>query len=164
MLYTIILVPFSTYTCKSDYGSFSCPISHLPKPSTTSCKAACILFRHHLHINAARELVGKHLGSVWIGLILLKLKTYCWNHYSKIIFKCVNSAIGPIFNEKIDKKWNLWVREQYTDALFTENWSKVTATVRVPYMNSSHLWGENTWKKKKGKRRSKMQTPIQTLP
>ena len=59
-------------------------------------------------------------GSVWIGLILLKLKTYCWNHCSKIIFKCVNSAVGPIFNEKIDKKWNLWVHEQCTNALFTE--------------------------------------------
>ena len=59
-------------------------------------------------------------GSVWIGLILLKLKTYCWNHCSKIIFKCVNNTVGPIFNEKIDKKWNLWVREQCTDALFTE--------------------------------------------
>ena len=51
------------------------------------------------------------LGSVWIGLIFLKLKTYCWNHCSKIIFKCVNNTVGPIFNEKIDKKWNLWIRE-----------------------------------------------------
>ena len=40
-------------------------------------------------------------------------------------------------------------------------------TVHVPYMNSSHLWGENAWEKKKKKRkggRSKTQTPIQTLP
>ena len=82
-----------------------------------------------------------YLGSVWIGLILLKLKIYCWNHCSKIIFKCVNSAVGPIFNEKIDKKWNLWVRKQYTDVLFTENWSKVAATVHVLYMNSNHnIW------------------------
>ena len=42
----------------------------------------------------------------------LKLKTekYC----SKIIFKCVNSTVGPIFNEKVTEKWNLWVHEQYT--------------------------------------------------
>ena len=33
----------------------------LLEPSTLSCKAACSLFRHHLHINAARELVGQHL-------------------------------------------------------------------------------------------------------
>ena len=38
-----------------------CPIPHLLEPSTLSCKAACLLFRHHLHINAARELVGQHL-------------------------------------------------------------------------------------------------------
>ena len=77
------------------------------------------------------------LGSVWIELILLKLKTENWKHCSKIIFKCVNSTVGPIFNEKIDKKWNLWVSEQCTDTLFTENWSKVAAIVHLPYMNSS---------------------------
>ena len=42
-------------------GEFFCPISHLLETSTISCKAACLLFRHHLHINVARELVGKHL-------------------------------------------------------------------------------------------------------
>ena len=42
-------------------GASPCPISHLLEPSTISCKAAYLLFRHHLHINAARELVGKHL-------------------------------------------------------------------------------------------------------
>ena len=34
-----------------------------------------------------------------------------WKHCSKIIFKCVNSIVGLIFNEKVAKKWNLWVRE-----------------------------------------------------
>ena len=29
--------------------------------SILSCKAACSLFRHHLHINAARRLAGQHL-------------------------------------------------------------------------------------------------------
>ena len=38
-----------------------CPIPHLLEPSTLSCKATCLLFRHHLHINAFRELVGQHL-------------------------------------------------------------------------------------------------------
>ena len=33
----------------------------LLEPSTLSCKAACSLFRHYLHINTARELVGQHL-------------------------------------------------------------------------------------------------------
>ena len=51
--------------------------------------------------------------------------------------------MGPIFNEKFDKKLNLWVRKQCTDALFTEDWSKIAVTVHVPYMNSNRLWGEN---------------------
>ena len=52
------------------------------------------------------------LGSVWIQL---KIEKHC----SKIIFKCVNSIVGPIFNEKVDKKWYLWVHKQCTNALFT---------------------------------------------
>ena len=63
----------------------------------------------------------------------------------------MNNAVGPIFNEKIDKKWNLWVREQCTDALFTEDRSKVAATVHVPYMNSTVCWGKRREKKKKKK-------------
>ena len=54
--------PFPPSTCGSGVGS---PFSLLPlpllEPSILSCKAACSLFRHHLHINAARELAGQHL-------------------------------------------------------------------------------------------------------
>ena len=32
-----------------------------------------------------------------------------WKHCNKIIFKCVNSIVRPIFNEKIVEKWGLWV-------------------------------------------------------
>ena len=35
-----------------------------------------------------------------LSLFLLKLKTLC----SEIIFKCVNSVMGPIFNEKVVEK------------------------------------------------------------
>ena len=42
-----------------------------------------------------------------------------WKHCSKIIFKCVNSIVRLIFNEKVTEKWCLWVREQCTNALFT---------------------------------------------
>ena len=31
----------------------------------------------------------------------------------------MNSTVRPIFNKKVTEKWNLWVREQCTDALFT---------------------------------------------
>ena len=54
--------PFPSSTCGSGVGS---PFSLLPLPllesSIFSCKAACSLFRHHLHINAARELARQHL-------------------------------------------------------------------------------------------------------
>ena len=38
-----------------------------------------------------------------------KLKTENWKHCSKIIFKCVNSTVRPIFNKKVVKNWYLWV-------------------------------------------------------
>ena len=48
--------------CGSDIEShfFLFPLPLL-EPSILSCKTACSLFRHHLHINAARELAGQHL-------------------------------------------------------------------------------------------------------
>ena len=48
-----------------------------------------------------------------LNLFLLKLKTENWKHYSKIIFKYVNSIVGPIFN--IFKYVNsvVTMREQY---------------------------------------------------
>ena len=75
----------------------------------------------------------KQLGSVWIGLILLKLKIYCWNHCSKIIFKYVNSAVGPIFNEKIDKKMKfvgLWTVHGCTvHGKLVKSWCYCSCTV-----------------------------------
>ena len=65
-----------------------------------------------------------------------KLKTE--KHCNKIIFKYVNSTVEPIFNEKVDKKWYLWVREQCTNALFT--------------VEKVSLYG---WKQKKEKRKKK---------
>ena len=40
---------------------FLCSPLPLLEPSAFSCKAACSLFRHHFHINAARELAWQHL-------------------------------------------------------------------------------------------------------
>ena len=42
-------------------------------------------------------------GFIWIPLILLKIEN------SKIIFKCVNSVMGLIFNENFSEKRGLWV-------------------------------------------------------
>ena len=35
------------------------------------------------------------MGPFRLNLLLLKLKTKKWKHYSKIIFTCVNSTVGP---------------------------------------------------------------------
>ena len=40
---------------------FLCSPLPLLEPSTLNCKTACSLFRHHLHINAAKELARQHL-------------------------------------------------------------------------------------------------------
>ena len=61
VLYTMVFASFSPSMCESGIGSFFVPLSPLLEPSTPNCKAACLLFRHHLHINAARELAGQHL-------------------------------------------------------------------------------------------------------
>ena len=63
VLYTMVFfTPSPPSTCGSGVRS---PVSLLPlpllEPSILSCKAACLLFRHHLHINAARESTGQHL-------------------------------------------------------------------------------------------------------
>ena len=40
---------------------------------------------------------------VWIELIFAETENWNWKHCSEIIFKCVNSAVGPIFNKKLLK-------------------------------------------------------------
>ena len=37
-------------------------------------------------------------GLFGLNLLLMELKTENWKYCSKIIFKCVNSTVGPIFN------------------------------------------------------------------
>ena len=58
-------------------------------------------------------LVNK-LGSDFINILRVRFdriyfaETENWKHYSVIIFKRVNSAVRPIFNEKVSEKWSLW--------------------------------------------------------
>ena len=40
--------------------------------------------------------------------IIYFAETENWKHCSKIIFKCVNSIMRLVFNEKFIKKWYLW--------------------------------------------------------
>ena len=58
-----------------------------------------------------------------------------WKHYSKIIFKCVNSIVKSIFNEKIAEKWYLWI--PYT-VHGTHRTDKNDEKVGKCGMNSSH--------------------------
>ena len=64
-----------------------------------------------------------------------------WKYCNKIIFKCVNSAIGPIFNEICDEKRGLWV-------LWTVHETHRTCISFV----------ETRFSKKKWKKKSKTQT------
>ena len=93
------------------------------------------------------------IGSVWTRLILLKLKTYCWNHCSKIIFKCVNSTVGPIFNKKVVKKWHLWVHEQYIMYCWRQKSQHLRLLFIEQYMNSNRVLPKRVKKKKKKKKR-----------
>ena len=55
-----------------------------------------------------------------------KLKTETEKHCSKIIFKCVNNIVGPIFNEKVTEKWCLWVL--WTEYRYTVHERKVKSS------------------------------------
>ena len=62
VLYTMAFLPFFPSTCGSGVESPFFPLlSPFLESSILNCKAACSLFRHHLHINAARRLAGQHL-------------------------------------------------------------------------------------------------------
>ena len=49
---------------------------------------------------------GSHGSKSLFGYCLL-LKIENWKHCNKIIFKCVNSAVWPIFNENFVEKIGL---------------------------------------------------------
>ena len=78
------------------------------------------------HKQCTNILFTKDQGCVWIELIFVETEN--WKHCSKIIFKCVNSIVGPIFNEKVTEKWNLWVRKQY---IMCCDWPKKIWKVKV---------------------------------
>ena len=65
----------------------------------------CITLLKKKNFNSAHHLKSSYAkGSFRLSLFLLKLKTETEKHCSKIIFKCVNSAVRPIFNEKVAEK------------------------------------------------------------
>ena len=94
---------------------------------------------------------SKRVGSFRIQLILLKTKN--WKHYGKIIFKCVNSAVGPIFNIFLLKKV---VVGPVSCALFLLQSESIcmNGVVKV----------HTRWKKKKGNVKLKTQTRYKPNP
>ena len=67
----------------------------------------------------------------------------------------MNSAVGPIFNEKVDKKCNLWVRKQCICALFTAESNRKVNNCGYCSLNSNrNTPNENSWKKKKRTKRN----------
>ena len=62
VLYTMAFLPFPPSMRGSGGGShFFVLLLTFLESSILSCKAACSLFRYHLHINAARGLARQHL-------------------------------------------------------------------------------------------------------
>ena len=79
VLLLVYILPFAFHPYRTHVGwvrriSF-CPISHPWELPMGSCKAASLLFRYHLHINAARKLVERSLMrrqlllQIFVGLI-----------------------------------------------------------------------------------------------
>ena len=64
-------------------------------------------------------------------------------------------AVGPIFNEKIVEKCNLWVRKQYTNALFTVEKS-ISAASKKKKKSLKRVEG------KRGRKISRIRTPPNT--
>ena len=77
VLYTMALLSFLSPTCGLGVQSSFSP-SLLPslESSILSWNAACPLFRYHLHINAARRLVGRHLMRRWQYLKIFVISYY----------------------------------------------------------------------------------------
>ena len=77
--------------------------------------------RKHVDVKRAdADAESKHMQRVCLDIAYFVKN---WKHCSKTNFKCVNSVVGPIFNEKVVEKWDLWVLwtvyETHWCALFT---------------------------------------------
>ena len=60
--------------------------------------------------------------------------------------------MGPIFNEKVAKKWNLWVHEQYMMHCLLQKSQHLRLLFIEQYMNSNRFLPKRVKKKKKKKK------------
>ena len=65
--------------------------------------------------------------------------------------------MGPIFNEKVAKKWNLWVHEQYMMHYLLQKSQNLRLLFIEQYMNSNRFLPKCVKKKKKKEKRTKTQ-------
>ena len=61
--------------------------------------------------------------------------------------------MGPIFNEKVAKKWNLWVHKQYIMHCLRQKSQHLRLLFIEQYMNSNRVLPKRVKKKKNAKRR-----------
>ena len=88
--------------------------------------------------------IGASMGPFGLNLLLLKLKTENWKHCSKIIFKCINSVLGPV-----NSTWA--VHKQYMNNVFGPLHGKI-------------MWFYCSRKKKKKRENAKCGRVIQWIP
>ena len=77
--------------------------------------------------------------------VCLDTAYFCWNwkYCNEIIFKYVNSAVEPIFNEKVTEKCNLW-----------DPWTMHECTVHRWLVNNCGLKRKKKKRKKERKRKT----------
>ena len=95
-----------------------------------------------------------------------KLKTENWKYCSKIIFKCVNSTVGPFFNEKVEICGS---HKQYTgptDSIIADKCVDVESGVGPLHSARDPLAAVFTcfWVKKKSKTQTQTQDSSQSKP
>ena len=61
--------------------------------------------------------------------------------------------MGPIFNEKVAKKWNLWVHEQYIMHCLRQKSQHLKLLFIEQCMNSNRVLPKRVEKKKKNKKK-----------
>ena len=72
--------------------------------------------------------------------------------------------MGPIFNEKVAKNWNLWVHEQYMMYCLLQKSQHLPLLFIEQYMNSNRVLPKRVKKNKKQKKQKcKTQTWIQNV-
>ena len=75
-----------------------------------------------------------------------------WKHCSKIIFKCMNSTVRYIFNEKVAEKWDLWVLWIVHGTHWCAEKSNIAAIIHEQCIVITVLFAPETHPKKKKKR------------